>query len=157
MASLIRRSIPPWVAGIAIGIVAALAGTIGGVGPPDSYGLCTTCHGRDLLLGLVQPVLPGVLDVPAMWPMLTVVGVMGGAWLARRAVRERAAVETVDGRTIVTRFGQGFAAMSLALLALGCPVSLTLRTADLAVEGMIGLGGAALGIWVGVQYLRARA
>jgi hypothetical protein len=157
MASLIRLPIAPWVAGIAIGIVAALAGTIGGVGPPDAYGLCTTCHGRDLLLGLAQPVLPGVLDVPAMWPMLTVVGVMGGAWLARRATRERATRETVDRLTIITRFGQGFAAMSLALLALGCPLNLTLRTANLAVEGMIGLGGAALGIWIGVQYLRARA
>ncbi len=157
MGSLIRRPVAPWVAGVVIALAAVLAGTVGGVRPPEAYGLCTTCHGRDLVLGVLQPLLPGTLDLPTLWPVLTVVGVVAGAWLARRAARERVASERPDRATIAVRVTQGFVVMSFALLAMGCPIRLTLSAASLAVGGIIGLAGAALGVWLGVLYLRARA
>lgn len=157
MAALISRPVRPWVAGIVIGVIAVLAGTVGGINPPDAYGLCSTCHGRDLVLGILQPTWPGVSDFPTIWPALTTVGIVLGAWAARRVARERVAVETIDRRMVLTRLLQGFTAMSFALLAMGCPIRLSVRAADLAVEGAIGLAGVAAGVWIGVRYLRARA
>ncbi len=151
------RPFAPWVAGIIIGVVALLAGTIGGVQPPEAYGFCTTCHGRDLILGIVQPWFPGTLDLPTLWPVITVVGVFGGAWLARRVAREHVRPDRLDMRESGTRVVQGFVVMSFALLAMGCPIRLTVSAANLAVQGFIGLGGVAIGVWLGVRYMRARA
>jgi len=157
MGALTRLPQAPWIAGIVIGVVAVLAGTIGGVNPPEAYGLCTTCHGRDLVLGIVQPWFSGSLDLPTLWPILTTVGVLGGAWLARRAARERPTTDRISGRLIAVRAIQGFIVMSFALLAMGCPIRLTVSAASLAVQGFIGLAGVALGIWIAVQYMKARA
>ena len=151
------RAIAPWAAGIIIGVVAVLAGTIGGINPPDAYGLCTTCHGRDLVLGIVRSFSPGTLDLPTIWPALTTVGVIGGAWLARCAAREQAGRERLDTRLAATRLIQGFVVMSFALLAMGCPIRLTVSAANLAVSAFIGLAGVAIGVWLGVQYFKARA
>ena len=153
----LSRPVAPWVAGIVIGIAAVLAGTVGGVHPPEAYGFCTTCHGRDLVLGILQPWFPGTLDLPTLWPVLTVVGVFAGAWAARRAARVRIRPVRVDVGESGVRVVQGFVVMSFALLAMGCPIRLTVSAASLAVQGFIGLAGVALGIWLGVRYLRARA
>lgn len=157
MAVLTRLPEAPWIAGIVIGVVAVLAGTIGGVSPPDAYGLCTTCHGRDLVLGITQPWFPGTVDLPTLWPVLTVIGVLVGAWLARRAAQERLSADRLDRRITAIRVTQGFVVMSFALLAMGCPIRLTVSAASMAVQGLVGLAGVALGIWLGVRYLRARA
>ena len=153
----LTRPIAPWVAGIVIGVVAVLAGTIGGIHPPEAYGFCTTCHGRDLILGLVQPWFPGTLDLPTLWPVLTVVGVFAGAWAARRVAREHVRPDRADMRESGMRVIQGFVVMSFALLAMGCPIRLTVSAASLAVQAFIGLAGVAIGVWLGVRYLRARA
>jgi hypothetical protein len=157
MGALTRLPQAPWVAGIVVGVLAVLAGTIGGANPPEAYGFCTTCRGRDLVLGIVQPWLPGTFDLPTLWPLLTVIGVIVGAWLARRAAHERPSLERIDRRLMAIRIIQGFVVMSLALLAMGCPIRLTVSAASLAVQGFVGLAGVALGIWIGVQYLKARA
>lgn len=151
------RELQPWMAGVVIGMVAVLVGTIGGVNPPEAYGFCTTCHGRDLILGLVRPLSGATFDLPTLWPVLTVVGVVGGAWLARRVAAERSRPDRIDPPMIVTRVVQGFVVMSFALLAMGCPIRLTVSAANLAVSAFIGLAGVGLGIWFGVQYLKARA
>lgn len=151
------RGLQPWVAGIVIGVAAVLAGTIGGLNPPEAYGLCTTCHGRDLILGMVRPFSGATFDLPTLWPMLTVVGVVAGSWLARRLAAERVRPDRLDLPMITTRMAQGFVVMSFALLAMGCPIRLTVSAANLAMQAFIGLAGVAVGIWLGVQYLRARA
>ena len=102
-------------------MVAVLAGTIGGVYPPEAYGFCTTCHGRDLVLGIVQPFFPGTFDLPTLWPLLTVVGVMAGAGLARRAAHERPSLDRIDRRLMAIRIIQGFVVMSFALAGHGLP------------------------------------
>jgi hypothetical protein len=145
------------VAGILIAVISVAAGALA-LNPPADYGLCTTCHARDLALGLVQQVAPTLTDAPAFFPMLTTIGILGGAWLARRAAGERIHTEPRASRSVVaTRIGQGFLAVSFALLAMGCPIRLTLRASDLVAEGIIGLVGVGVGIWAGVRYLRARA
>jgi uncharacterized protein len=151
------RTLQPWMAGVVIGVVAVLAGTVGGIYPPEAYGFCTTCHGRDLVLGLVRPFSVGAFDLPTLWPMLTVVGVIGGAWLARRLSDERIKPDRPGLPRVASRVAQGFVVMSFALLAMGCPIRLTVSAANLAVQAGIGLAGVAFGIWLGVQYLKARA
>jgi uncharacterized protein YneF (UPF0154 family) len=151
------RAIEPWMAGVIIGVAAVLAGTIGGLYPPEAYGLCTTCHGRDLMLGLIRPLSPGAFDLPVIWPALTTVGVIAGSFIARRAAAEPRRRDRIDTPMAVTRVAQGFVVMSFALLAMGCPIRLTISAATLAVQAFIALAGVALGIWIGVQYLKARA
>ena len=151
------RPLQPWMAGIVIGVVAVLAGTVGGIGPPEAYGFCTTCHGRDLVLGLVRPFSVGTFDLPTLWPMMTVVGVVAGSWLARRLAAEQVKPDRLGLPMVATRVAQGFVVMSFALLAMGCPIRLTVSAANLAVQAFIGLAGVAIGIWLGVQYLKMRA
>jgi hypothetical protein len=154
---MMGRAVEPWVAGVVIGVVAVLAATIGGINPPEAYGICTTCHGRDLILGLFHSVSPGSFDLPTIWPALTTVGVIAGAWAARRAASERATRDRIDMPMMATRVAQGFVVMSFALLAMGCPIRLTVSAATLSVSAFIGLAGVALGIWLGVQYFKVRA
>ena len=157
LAAALLGPIHPVVAGILIAIIAVVAGALV-LNPPADYGLCTTCHTRDLAAGLLQQVAPAIVDSPAFFPMLTTLGILAGAWLARRASGERIHAEPSPTRSLVaTRIGQGFLAVSFALLAMGCPIRLTLRASDLAIEGIIGLTGVAFGIWAGVRYLRERA
>ena len=157
LAAALLGPIHPVVAGILIAVIAVVAGALV-LSPPADYGLCTTCHARDLAVGLVQQVAPAIVDAPVFFPMLTTLGILAGAWLARRASGERIHADPRPTRSLVaTRVGQGFLAVSFALLAMGCPIRLTLRASDLAVEGIIGLTGVAFGIWAGVRYLRERA
>lgn len=160
MERLTRRFVSPWAAGLGIGGLAVLAGTLGGLNPPADYGLCTTCHGRDLVVGLAQalgwdPTLTGY--TPPLWPLLTTVGLVLGAWLGRRAAGEPAPRPAVRGWGAFLPLAQGFLVMSLALLAMGCPLRLTLRAADLSLEGGIGLAGVAAGVVAGTYWLKARA
>ena len=157
LAKTVLGPIHPMVAGILIAVISVVAGTLV-LNPPADYGLCTTCHARDLAVGLLGQVAPTVTDSPAFFPMLTTVGILVGAWLARRAAGERVHAEPRPSRLLVaTRIGQGFLAVSFALLAMGCPIRLTLRASDLAAEGVIGLVGVGFGIWAGVRYLQERA
>ena len=83
---------------------------------------------------------------------------MFGAWLARRLAHEPAPKPAGQlGRLVLTRVVQGFLVMSMALLAMGCPIRLTLRAADLPLEGGIGLAGVVVGVTAAAAWLKARA
>ncbi len=161
MERLIRHPISPLVAGLILGTLAVLAGEVGGLYPPEHYGFCTTCHGRDLVVGMAgQLGLFAVRPIaaPPLWPLLTTVGVVTGAWVSARAAGETVRRESRLGvKVAVSSAIRGFLVMSLALLTLGCPIRLALRTADLSVEGGIGLLGVVAGVGLGVAWLRTRA
>ena len=95
----LTRPAAPWIAGIVIGIVAVLAGTVGGVQPPEAYGfwgaaVCLT------LLAYPYVFLPvrascnsiathGLRNAVAGWQLMTrPIGARFWAhWLAERSAR----------------------------------------------------------------------
>jgi len=157
MGRLIRWQVSPVVAGLILGITAVFIGTFTSLSQLNHYGFCTTCHGHDLVVGLAQQ-MRVVRFGPAIWPILTTVGVVLGAWGSSRFNGEMPRrPRKQPAQHSAMRFAQGFLVMSLALLAMGCPIRMTIRAADLNVQGFIGLIGVALGITLGVAWLKGRA
>ena len=71
--------------GIVAGILAVTAGTFFEVRPPEAYGVCIACHGRDLVDWTVNAFFGTHLTVaPAslVFPVLTTIGVLLGALVA---------------------------------------------------------------------------
>lgn len=157
MARVIRWQVSPLVAGLILGTVAVLVGAFSGLSALNHYGFCTTCHGHDLVVGLAQR-LGAIRFSPAIWPILNTIGVVLGAWASSRVNNEAPRrLYPLPWSGILGRFVQGFVVMSLALLAMGCPIRMTIRAADLNVQGMIGLAGVAIGVAAGVAWLKGRA
>ncbi|MEW5957498.1 MAG: hypothetical protein AB1801_07235 [Chloroflexota bacterium] len=157
MARLIRRQISPLVAGLALGTLAVVVGAFSGLSALDHYGFCTTCHGHDLVVGLAQK-LGAVTFGPAIWPILTTVGVALGAWGSSRVNGETPRrSRRMSWPAMLGRVALGFVVMSLALLAMGCPIRMTIRAADLNLQGMVGLAGVAAGVAASVAWLKGRA
>src|SRR5437660_5112749 len=68
--------------GIVAGILAVTAGAFFQVRPPEAYGVCMACHGRDLVNWMINALAHTHLTVaPAslVFPVLTTIGVLVGA------------------------------------------------------------------------------
>jgi hypothetical protein len=149
------------VTGLQAGIVLALVGVGLGaffqVRPPDAYGVCMACHGRDLVDSVANTLTGSRLTVaPAslVFPLLTVVGVVIGGFIAavvsgefrfRRPTRPRRS------------FAYGVLVMNFALLAAACSIRLLLRTSAGDVLGLIGFLAMAAGVLLATVWLRRRA
>lgn len=153
--------IEPLAAGLMLAALAVLAGQFSGLSALDHYGFCTTCHGHDLIVGLGERLSLlnlSSLSTPVIWPIFTTVGVVSGAWLSARFNGEMPRIRRKVGwPTAGIRFTQGLLAMSFALLAMGCPIRMTVRAADLNLQGAVGLAGVAIGVTVAALWLKVRA
>ena len=143
--------------GIVAGILAVAAGAFFNVGPPEAYGICMACHGRDLVNWTINWLARTHLEVAQaslVYPVLTTVGVLFGALFAARTNREfRWRTPDNPWKT----FGYGVLVMNCALVAGGCSIRLVLRTASGDALGLMGFGGMAAGIAVSTYWLRFRA
>jgi len=131
-------------AGAVIGVLAPLLQKLGN---PTNMGICVACFERDIAgaLGLhraavVQYIRPEI------------VGFVVGAMLAAYAFRE---FRARAGSAPIVRFLLGVSAMIGALAFLGCPWRATLRLAGGDLNAILGLAGLAVGIAIGVQFLKA--
>lgn len=143
--------------GVAAGALAVAAGTLLGVRPPDAYGLCMACHGRDLVNWTINAVAATSLTVaPAslVYPLLTTIGVFLGALVAARRHGEFRWI-TPDHPVKTSLYG--LLVMNFALVAGGCAIRLTLRTAAGEPLGGFGFGAMVAGIVLGTWWLRWRA
>jgi hypothetical protein len=132
--------------GVAAAVLAALAGQWGHVSPPAAYGLCSACHGRDLtdwLLNHVEGTKLFVTAASAHWPVLTVVGLVAGAFLAARRNGEFGSIN-IGGNA--RQFGYGAFVMCAALFVGGCPTRIIIRTGYGDVAGALALLGVAIGV-----------
>jgi hypothetical protein len=140
--------------GVVVAVLAALAGVWGGISPPAAYGVCSACHGRDLadwILNHTEGTKLFVTQAGADWPLLTVVGLVLGSFVASRRNREFGAVN-LGGN--VRQFGLGAVVMGAALFVGGCPTRLLIRTGYGDLAGAIGLGGVAIGVVLATLSLR---
>ncbi|HOG47577.1 MAG TPA: YedE family putative selenium transporter [Anaerolineae bacterium] len=131
-------------AGAAIGLLAALLQRLGN---PPNMGICVACFERDIAgaLGLhraatVQYIRPEIIAL--------VLGSMVAALLCGE-FRPR------GGSAPVVRFVLGAVAMVGSLAFLGCPWRALLRLAGGDLNAIFGLAGLAVGIAIGVWFLRA--
>src|SRR2546425_2904108 len=77
--------------GIAAGLLAVVASAFFEVRPPEAYGICMACHGRDLLNWTINALAHTHLTVaPAsvVFPVLTTFGVILGALIGATASGE---------------------------------------------------------------------
>jgi hypothetical protein len=149
--------VSPVRAGVVSALLAVAAGAFFEVGPPDVYGLCMACHGRDLIDWSVNALAGTRLEVApasAVYPVLTTLGVLLGAMLgARRHGEFRWWTPEPPARTFV----YGFAVMTCALIAGGCSIRLLLRTTAGDPLGLVGFGSLAAGVIAATRWLRWRA
>lgn len=140
--------------GVAAAILAVVAGTLFEVRPPEAYGLCMACHGRDLVnwtlnagIGTHLAVAPASL----VFPVLTTIGVVAGALLAA-VLRGEFRWWTPEGPV---RSGvYGAIVMNCALIAGGCSIRLLLRSATGETAGLLGFAGMVAGVVAATHWLR---
>jgi hypothetical protein len=140
--------------GIVAAVAAAVAGQWGGVSPPAAYGLCSACHGRDLadwVLNRTEHAGLFVTAAGAAWPILTVVGLVFGSYLAARRNSEFASIN-LGGNA--RQFVFGAVVMCAALFVGGCPTRIIIRTGYGDLAGALALGGVATGVVLATLSLR---
>jgi hypothetical protein len=136
---------------------AVLAGAFFEVRPPDAYGICMVCHGRDLVNSVVNGVFgTSLLVAPAalVFPLLTTIGVVLGAGFA--AVRS-GEWSIRKARRPLRSFTHGFLVMNFGLVAAGCSTRLALRTAAGDPAGVLGFIAMAVGVVAATMLMRRRA
>lgn len=132
--------------GVVVGVLAVIVGQYLGVSPPAAYGLCSACHGRDLadwVLNHVEGKRLFVTAAGAGWPLLTVIGLVLGSFLAARRNGEYASIN-LGGNA--RQFAFGFVVMGAALFVGGCPTRIIIRAGYGDLAGVLALGGVAAGI-----------
>ena len=135
---------------IVYGIVAAsgavIVGQWLGVSPPAAYGLCSACHGRDLadwILNHTEGTRLFVAAAGSTWPLLTVVGLVFGSFLASKRHGEFGSIN-IGGN--LRQFIYGALVMCVALFVGGCPTRILIRTGYGDVSAVLVLAGIAGGI-----------
>jgi hypothetical protein len=144
-------------AAILVALLAVVAGAFFAVRPPEAYGICMACHGRDLVNWTLNSALGTGLTVApasAVFPLLTGVGVVLGALLAALASGE---FRWSRPEHPLKGFVYGVLVMNFALLAAGCSIRLLLRAAAGDLTGLAGVGGLAAGIFLATSWLSWRA
>ncbi|MBI2817974.1 MAG: YeeE/YedE family protein [Acidobacteria bacterium] len=143
--------------GIVAGVLAVAAGAFFEVRPPEAYGVCMACHGRDLVNWTINRFAHTHLTVaPAslVYPVLTTIGVLLGALLGAKTSGE---FRWRSPDNSFKTFFYGILVMNSALLAGGCSIRLLLRAAAGEALGMIGFAGMVAGVILGTLWLRWRA
>ena len=143
--------------GIVAGVLAVTAGVFFEVRPPEAYGICMACHGRDLLNWTINMLAKTHLTVaPAslVFPVLTPLGVLLGALLGATTSGE---FRWQSPDSSLKTFVYGVLVMNFALLAGGCSIRLLLRTAAGEALGLMGFGGMVTGVIFATLWLRWRA
>jgi hypothetical protein len=143
--------------GIVAGLLAVTAGTVFEVRPPEAYGICMACHGRDLMNWTLNTLFHTHLTIAsasAVFPVLTTLGVVAGALIAAKTSGE---FRWYSPESSLKEFIYGALVMNFALLAGGCSIRLLLRSAAGDWAGVMGFGGMVAGVILGTVWLRWRA
>jgi Sulphur transport len=143
--------------GIVSGLLAVVIGMFFEVRPPEAYGICMACHGRDLLnwtLNMLVHTHLTVASASAVFPVLTTIGVFFGALVGAKTSGE---FRWYSPESPLKEFVYGALVMNFALLAGGCSIRLLLRSAAGDLAGAIGFAGMVVGVILGTVWLRWRA
>lgn len=143
--------------GIVAGGLAVMAGALFDVRPPEAYGVCIACHGRDLVNWTINWLARTHLEVAQaslVYPVLTTLGVLLGAVLGATTSGE---FRWRKPENPLKTFAYGVLVMNCALLAGGCSIRLLLRASAGEALGLMGFSGMAAGVVLATFWLRWRA
>jgi len=146
----------PLYVGLAIGILAAFVQLLLiSAGGPEAYGFCVACHTRDLVNIGVNDIAGTKLAVApisqnAILPVLTVIGVLIGAFISARYYQE---FKTKTGNigSYVSYLLGGLFFMIFALFMGGCPYRIGLRIGYGDVVALIGVIAIIAGVLAGIK------
>lgn len=126
--------------------IGAVAISLQMLGNPPNMGICVACFQRDIAgaLGLHRAAV-----VQYMRP--EIIGFVIGSFLVAIATKE---FRPRGGSSTIIRFFLGVFAMMGALVFLGCPWRALLRLAGGDLNALVGIVGLAVGIIVGVFFLK---
>ena len=130
-------------------------------GGPEAYGFCVACHTRDLVNDAVNSVAGTNLAIAAIsqnaiLPVLTVIGVLIGAFISAKVYREFR-TKTGSAVTYIWYLLGGLFFMVFALFMGGCPYRIALRIGYGDVIAFIGLLAIIAGVLIGIKIATARA
>lgn len=140
--------------GVVAGVIAISLEFIFSVSPPSAYGICMACHGRDLFAWITNRfglTSVSIAEASLVFPLLTVLGVLIGAWLAAWRNGEFRWYRPASGPGSLLL---GFTIMVFALIAAGCTFRLTIRAAYGEPLGIIALASLIAGILVTTDLMR---
>jgi hypothetical protein len=146
----------PLYVGLAIGILAAVVQLLLiSAGGPEAYGFCVACHTRDLVNVGVNDIAGTKLAVAAIsqnaiLPVLTVIGVLAGAFVSARYYQEFR-TKTGDIATYIWYLLGGIFFMIFALFMGGCPYRMGLRIGYGDVVALIGVIAIIVGVLAGIK------
>lgn len=152
----------PLVVGLIIGILAALVQVLLiSAGGPEAYGFCVACHTRDVVnigvnavTGMKLAAAP--ISQNAVLPIMTVVGVLIGAFVSAKACDEFRA-KTGSALSYLWYLLGGIFFMVFALLMGGCPYRLALRTGYGDAIALLGIIAIIAGVLVGIRIATSMA
>lgn len=146
----------PLYVGLVIGILAAFVQLLLiSAGGPEAYGFCVACHTRDLVnigvndvTGMKLAAAP--LSQNAILPVLTVIGVLIGAFFSARYYQE---FRTKAGSAVsyLWYLLGGIFFMIFALFMGGCPYRMGLRIGYGDVIALIGVIAIIVGVVIGIK------
>lgn len=148
----------PIILGAIIGVLAAIVqGLTLSAGGPEAYGFCALCHTRDLVNGISNIVLGTSLGLAplsknAILPVLTMVGVLIGGYLAARFSSEFR-IKHAQLKDIVLYFFGGVLLMQFGLLLGACPYRAALRFGYGDVVALFGIIGIVAGVWLALKLI----
>ena len=146
----------PLVVGLLIGILAALVqALLISAGGPEAYGFCVACHTRDVVNDGINALAGTKLAVAAIsqnaiLPVMTVVGVLIGAFISAKIYTEFRA-KTGSVTSYIWYLLGGLFFMVFALFMGGCPYRIALRTGYGDLIAFIGLLAIIAGVLVGIR------
>jgi hypothetical protein len=152
----------PLYVGLAIGILAALVQVLLiSAGGPEAYGFCVACHTRDVVNVAVNDIAGTKLAVAAIsqnaiLPVMTVIGVLIGAFVSARYYQE---FRTKAGNAVsyIWYFLGGLFFMIFALFMGGCPYRMGLRIGYGDVVALIGVIAIIVGVLMGIKIATCKA
>jgi len=152
-----KLKVSPLAAGITLGIGAALVQAYFSVRPPVADGFCFICHPRDLFNWIFNTLFGTDWSVSAMsvpLPVLTLVGVMLGAFVASLLAKE---FKWRPARDRIKHFALGFVTVVFGILLAACPIRIVLQSAYGDPLGIVGWICVITGVVAATFVLRWRA
>lgn len=146
----------PLYVGLVIGILAAFVQLLLiSAGGPEAYGFCVACHTRDLVnIGVNDIAGTKLAAAPisqnAILPVLTVIGVLIGAFVSARYYREFKA-KAGSAVSYVWYLLGGLFFMIFALFMGGCPYRMGLRIGYGDVVAFVGVIAIVIGVLAGIK------
>jgi uncharacterized protein len=142
--------------GLFLGISAIFAEVILKFSPPNSYGVCLICHTMDTINWLSNKIFNTNFQIqsPSQYlPLLTSFSILGGGILAAK-INKEFRFKVISN--IFLKFVLGFFVMSFALIAMGCPIRLTLLVTSGDGMAFFSFIGLILGVVTGSIILKKR-